>query len=124
MGVNQYQHPVCTHRLQSDGTHEQPAQHAALHVHGVGRHLVDIGGVDHVGMNNKCVAYGTQQLRGRRRITGVAPDGGPDPGWYQHGDVEAPRVLRTAFAESHRQPGWQAVGIAASLERGSLAFVR
>ena len=59
----------------------------------------------------------------RRGVTGMASDGGADPGGYQHCDIELPGVLGLALAKRHGQAGRNLVRISIGTIDSGLALI-
>ena len=68
------------------------AEHAALDVERVARDLVEVAGVDHVGMEDQAVGAGGEQARRRRGVAGVAAHLGADAGRHHERRRERARA--------------------------------
>ncbi len=97
--VDHHQHPVAADSREPGGPHQEPADDASLDIERVRGHLVDVGCIHHVRMNDQGVAHTGQELRHRTGVAGMAADRGVDPGRNQENHVEMRGVLERPLAK-------------------------
>ena len=59
--------------------HQQPSYYATFHIQRISWHLVNVGCIDHIGVQNQCIASLGNQPCGRRSITRMATISAPMP---------------------------------------------
>ena len=96
MLLNERQNTVGADRRQSGRSHQQSREHAALHIEGVFRHLVDVGAIHDIGVGDQPVARGRDKASDWSRIARVSADIGVYAGrHHQHGREALTALMRS-----------------------------
>jgi len=103
--VEHYQDPVRAHGLKAGRPLQQAADDAPLHVQSVLRHLIQIGTVHHVRMQDQPVADCRQQPGRRTRIPRVPPISQPIPVGTSSTTLKALVFSKVRREKSKIEPG-------------------
>ena len=91
------QHTIRANFLQTDCAHKQAANNAALGEKSIFRHLIDVGGIHHIGMRDKIIADGGQEAGNRGCVPSVAPDHCSYTGRHEQDSVEFSGIFDQAL---------------------------
>ena len=99
MIINNYEHPIRTHRLQASRSHQKSIDSTPLYIKRIRRHFIDIRGINDVWMCNNVITNLRERLYYRRCVTRVTTNLRSDTSRHDKSSVEGTCAFYLSFSK-------------------------